>query len=111
MLEALIRSHLEHITTCQKHLCRYVACVGCQWFVFKTYGSHLLIEGFAFSLSSCSFCLLINFDWHMQLLKLKEALDFALAALKLDPTNSEAAERVVNIREDIAAGLFLLCVL
>ncbi|XP_020678964.1 WD repeat protein iqw1 isoform X2 [Dendrobium catenatum] len=40
----------------------------------------------------------------MQLRKHKEALDYALAARELDPTNSEAAEKVVNIMDHIAAA-------
>lgn len=41
----------------------------------------------------------------MQLGKHKGALDFALAAQCLDPSNAEVAERVENIRKQLSAGL------
>lgn len=47
----------------------------------------------------------------LQLGKHREALDFAYAAQCLAPSSSEVAERVENIKKDLAAGLWLLYIL
>lgn len=54
-------------------------------------------------------CLLSNF-WlviviSLQLAKHKEALDFAIAAQSLAPSNSEVADRLEHVKRDLAAGL------
>jgi hypothetical protein len=43
----------------------------------------------------------------LQLGKHKDALEFAIAAQDLAPSNSEVAERVENVKKDLAAGLYL----
>jgi len=40
----------------------------------------------------------------MQLGKLKEALEYAVAAQNIAPSNSQASERVLSIRNQLAAG-------
>lgn len=43
----------------------------------------------------------------LQLGKHKEALEFALEAQILSPSNSKAVDRVDNVKRDLAAGLCL----
>lgn len=44
-------------------------------------------------------------DWHLlQLGKHKEALEFAIAAQFLSPSNSELEEKVEDLKKQIAAG-------
>jgi WD and tetratricopeptide repeat-containing protein 1 len=42
----------------------------------------------------------------LQLGKHKDALEFAIAAQDLAPSNSEVAERVENVKKDLAAGYY-----
>lgn len=51
------------------------------------------------------FLLLLTAHYTLQLGKLKEALDYAMAAQNLAPSNSEASDRVKSIKEQLTQGL------
>lgn len=51
--------------------------------------------------------LLMLYLFIFQLSKYKEALDFAVAAHILDPSNSLGAEKVDSIKKQLDAGLWL----
>lgn len=51
------------------------------------------------------FLFLLTAHYTLQLGKLKEALDYAMAAQNLAPSNSEASDRVNSIKEQLTQGL------